>query len=216
MIERLRLTGPAESYGSSGTLSLVSVAEVLAHMEQTGDAGSFDALIQSYIDAVSAAAYGRMHGRFIKRPTTPFDYVITPINRDTVFLHQWPIGTVSTVEIGYMVGSTWTSTQTLTAVDYTLDSERGLLIGYGGFPDAQLSVRVEWTGGYTAVPPDLKEAVYKWVITKLVRKREGRIDATSQSGPTEGYTFEDELLKASRDIFQKYSTGIGSLGTVLA
>lgn len=215
MIERIRINGPAETYGASGTLSLVSLAEVQAYMEQTGDAGPFDALIQSLIDSVSATAYGLMHGRFLKRPTAEFEYAITPINNTTVFLHQWPVGTVSLLELGYMLGNTWTTVQTLTSVDYTVDKEKGLLIGYGGFPATQFGVRVNWTGGYTAVPPDAKEACFKYVMTKLIRKRKGRIDATTQSGPTEGYTFEDELPKAARVIFQKYATGIGSLGAVL-
>lgn len=216
MIERVRINGPSESYGASGTLSLVSVSEVQAYMEQTGDSGGpYDTLIQTLIDAVSASAYGLMHGRFLKRPAAEFEYAITPVASDMVFLHQWPVGTISLVEIGYMLGNVWQTTQTVNSTDYTLDTQKGILIGYGGFPATQFGVRVNWTGGYTSVPPDAKEAAIKHVVTKLIRKRKGRIDATSQAGPTESYTFEDELPKAARIIFQKYSTGNGSLGSVL-
>src|SRR5262245_40647660 len=85
--ERLRLNGPPETTGPSGTLTLVSLAETLAYLEKYSDSGGpFDQLLQVLIDSACTGAFGLMGGRFLKQPTEYFDYVFTPESDQVILL----------------------------------------------------------------------------------------------------------------------------------
>lgn len=212
MNRTLQLDGPAETTGASGTLNFVSLAEVLVYIEQQSDSGgAFDTLLQKLIDSVCVSAFGLMNGRFLKRPTTEFDYVFTPENDDVLFLPQYPVGTVSVVELGYMsANGIWTASQTVAAEDFYVESVTGRI--YGSWPRVRHSVRIKWPGGYTAAPEDAKEAAAKWVGVKLQRSRVARWDVTSQTkGGTDSATYTAELPPEVAAIWSKYSTPLGSV-----
>lgn len=209
-MDKIQLSGPAETTGASGTLTLVSLAEVLAYLEVTSDAGAQDALIQTLIDSVCQHAFSLMGGRFLKRPATEFNYVFTPSGRgESVLLHQTPVGTISVCETGHFDSSgTWTAYETIS--DYYLDARAGALYrgniwgSFGGWPTAKYSVRVSWPGGFTSVPADAKEAVCQWVGTKLQRLRRSRWDVTSLTSAAEAATYATELPQMAAEIFEKY------------
>lgn len=212
MIRTLQLDGPAETTGAGGTLNFVSLAEVLVYLEQQSDSGgSFDTLVQKLIDSVSVSAFGLMNGRFLVRPSTEFDFVFTPEQEDVIFLPQYPVGTVSVVELGYMsANGTWSSSESVAVENYYVESLTGRI--YGSWPVQRHSVRIKWPGGYTAAPEDAKEAAAKWVGVKLQRARVARWDVTSQTkGGTESATYTAELPPDVAAIWAKYATPGGSV-----
>ena len=210
-IGRLQLAGPAETVGAAGTLTLVTVAEVQAYIEKPAEA-AFDALLQILIDSACTGAFGIMGGRFLKRPATAFDFVLTPETEEVLFLPQYPIGTVSAVEAGYMsANNVWTATHVFASTDYYAESRSGRL--YSQWPSDRHSVRVTWTGGHVTPPSDAKDAVMQWVGVKLQRLRKARWDVRSMSGPTESYSFEDELPQSAASILAKYAIPEASMAS---
>lgn len=203
-MQSIQIAGPAETTGSSGTLTLLTLSEAYAYLEKTADGGAQDALVQTLIDGVSQNAFALMGGRFLKRPTTPFDVVFTPAGDGMVlWLPQWPIGTVTSVQLGKITSDTTFSPDvTLQASEWYSEPRAGRI--YGSFPLVMHSVRVVWTGGYTAVPADAKDAAAQWVGTKLSRIRSGRWDHTSMQAADQGFTFSDELPKSALDVFLRY------------
>ena len=201
---RLQLAGPAETVGAAGTLTLVTVAEVQAYIEKPAEA-AFDLLLQTLIDSASTGAFGLMGGRFLKRPATEFDFVLSPETEEVVFLHQFPVGAVSLLEAGSMTANgVWTASHTFATTEYYVDARSGRL--YASWPSDRHSIRVRWSGGYaTAAPPDAKEALMQWVAVKLQRLRKGRWDVRSMSGPTESYSFDNELPQSAAVVFSKYA-----------
>lgn len=205
-MERLRLAGPPETIGASGTLSLVTLAEALAYLNKPSDSGGpFDVLIQMFIDSVSTGAFGIMGGRFLKQPADFFDFVFTPESDRVILLHQFPIVSISQIEHGHMTANgVWSSSGTIATTDYYADNRNGRI--YGSWPDGILhSIRVRWQAGYATVPADAKEAALMWVGVKRSRQINGRWDVLAQQGPTEGYSFGAELPAASANIFAKYA-----------
>lgn len=206
-MERLRLAGPDETTGVTGTLNFVTVAETQAYIEKPGDSGgAFDTLIQTLIDSASQGVFGLTGGRFIKRSTTEFDFVMTPDTVETILLHQYPVGAISLIEFGTMESNgVWALSWTPAASDWYADLRAGKIHGY--WPSGKHSIRVKWTGGFasTAIPADIKEAVFQWVGVKLSRLRKARWDASSMQGATEGWTFTDELPPSAAATIAKYS-----------
>ena len=206
-MERVQIAGPAETVGAAGTLTLATLAETLAYLEQTSDSGGpFDLLVQSLIDSVSVAAFGIMGGRFLKRPATAFDFAFTPLGSlDALFLHQFPVGTITSIDYGYMSqDGTFSAQQTPQATEWYADRRSGRI--YATLPWGKHSVRIVWTGGYVTVPQDAKEALFQWVGVKLARIKTARWDATSMQGANEARTFrEQEIPVFSRDVFAKYA-----------
>lgn len=208
-MNRLQLAGPDATTGASGTLTLVSVAETEAYLEKPGDAGAFDALVQTLIDSACWGAFGLMGGRFLKRPQTEFDFVMTPDDDEYIYLHQYPVGTISLIEVGYMTANaTWTASYTPIATDWYADKRSGKIYGLWG--SSAHSVRVKWSGGFSTVPADAKEAVMQWVGVKLSRLRKARWDASSMQSQNEGWTYTDELPGAAASVFAKYALPIAS------
>lgn len=199
----LQLAGPAETVGSSGNLSLATVAEILVYMKKTS--GADDALLQTLLDSVAVAAFGFMQGRFLKRSSTPFDVVFTPRGEgDVIWLTQWPIGTVTSVQTGGMdQNGQFNPDHTYEATEWYSDVKAGRI--YGSFPaGTKHSVRVVWTGGYAAVPQDAKEAAMMWAAVKYQRANDARWDQTSMQSATQGYSYGEEMPRFSQDIFAKY------------
>jgi len=202
---RLQLAGPAESVGAAGTLTLATLAEAQAYIEKPSDSGgAFDLLMQTLIDSASQGAFGLMGGRYLKRPATAFDFVLSPDSEEVIWLHQYPIGTISAIQIGRLTANgVWESSYSLLATDWYADSRSGRI--YGSWPDAKHSVRVTWTGGYETVPADAKEALIQWVGVKLNRLRKARWDMRTVQDATSGATFENELPQSAAVVFSKYS-----------
>jgi len=214
---RVQIAGPAESTGPTGTLSLASIAEFQAYIEKPGDAGGpFDTLCQLVLDSACVGAFSLMGGRFLKRPAAEFEFAMTPEAEDRIFLHQWPVGTVSALEAGgFTANGVWQASYVYTAQEWYADMRSGRLYGtwpWGIFPPSlHHAVRVRWTGGFTTVPADAKEAVMQWAGVKLNRTRKARWDVTSSQGPTEGYTFSGELPDFAAATFAKYTTPEASI-----
>ena len=205
---RLQLAGPAETVGPSGTLSLVTLAEALAYLEKPSDAGGpFDQLIQMLADSASVDAFGQMGGRFLKLGSDNFDFVMTPELDGVIHLHQFPIANIALVEFGAMTADgVWApSGSPLTTTSYYADKRSGRLYGNVTFPTSLHSVRVRWTGGFSPVPTDAKEAALQWVGVKRSRQKQGRWDVLSMQGATEGYSFSSELPASAAAVFQKYA-----------
>lgn len=210
---RLQLAGPAESVGAAGTLTLASLAETQAYIEKPGDSGGpFDILCQTLIDSASTGAFGLMGGRYLLRPATAFDFVLSPDSPEVIWLHQYPIGTITTVQFGRITGNgVWESTQTLLASEYYADSRSGRIYSFSGWPEAKHSVRVTWTGGFVAVPTDAKEGAMQWVGVKLNRLRKARWDIRTMQDATSGFTFENELPQSAALVFAKYAVPEASI-----
>ena len=212
-MESIALAGPAESVGSSGTLTLATIQEASAYMEKALDGGAFDAQLQVLIDGVSMQAYSLMGGRFLKRPATPFDFVFTPKgNGFTIWLPQWPIGTITSVQIGQIISDgTFSPSATLAAGEWYSEKSNGRI--YGSFPAGSMhSVRVVWTGGYAAVPQDAKDACLQWVGVKLSRIRAARWDHTSMQKSDQGASYrEQECPQQSFETFLRYKSCRGSV-----
>ena len=204
---RLQLAGPAESVGAAGTLTLCSLAEFQAYIEKPGDSGgAFDILCQTLIDSASHGAFGLMGGRYLKRPATSFDFVLSPDSPEVLWLNQYPIGTISSIQLGRLTGNgVWESSQSLLATEYYADPRSGRVYSFSGWPESKHSVRVVWTGGFDTVPADAKEALIQWAGVKLNRLRKGRWDIRTMQDATTGFTFENELPQSSAGVFAKYS-----------
>jgi hypothetical protein len=149
-----------------------------------------------------------MGGRFLLRPAAAFNFVLTPFDDgSTLFLSQYPIGTITAIETGYMsADDTWTSQGTVAAGDYYSDADSGRV--FGAWPLSMHSVRVEWTGGFeaAAVPADAKEAVMAWSAVKWQRVKRARWDVKTLSGASEGYSYIDtDLPAASETVLRKYA-----------
>jgi hypothetical protein len=211
-VDSIAIAGPAETVGSSGTLTLVTVAEANAYLEKPADAGAQDALLQILIDGVSFSAFALMGGRFLKRPSTPFDVVFTPRgDGSAIWLPQWPIGTISSIQLGNIASDqTFNPTTTLIATDWYSEPRSGRV--YGSFPLNVLhSVRVVWTGGYTAIPQDAKDAALQWVGVKLSRIRAARWDQSAMQKADQGASYLDECPKSALDTFLRYKSMRGSI-----
>ena len=208
-MDRLQLSGPAETVGASGTLTLATLAETQAYLETPSDSGgAFDLLVQSLIDSVSVSAFGIMGGRFLKRPATSFDVVFTPVgDLEVLFLHQYPIGSISSIQLGYMSqDGTFSATQNLTGTDWYSDARSGRI--YASLPTGRHSVRVVWTGGYVTVPQDAKEALFQWVGVKLRNVRLSSWGALSIQSENEARAYSvEEIPGFARGIFGKYAIG---------
>jgi len=203
----VRLAGPAKTTGVGGTLSIVTLAEFQAYINEDSEAG-VDARQQILLDSACYGAFSAMGGRFILRPATEFDMVLSSIDiGETIFLPQYPIGTISVLELGYMSGNgIWTSQTTVTTGDYYVDSDTGRV--YGNWPLTLHSIRVKWPGGFLAadVPADVKEAVMIWAAVKLQRARRSRWDVKTLQAASEGYAYiETDLPESAAAIFRKYS-----------
>jgi len=206
-MSHVELDGPAETTGVGGTLSLATLANFQAYIGEASDSGgAVDTLHQTVLDAACHGAYSKMGGRFLLRPATAFDWVFSSQDvGSTLFLQQWPVGTVSVFELGWMsANGVWTSQYTVPVGEYYLDSRSGRI--YGTWPTSLHSVRVAWTGGFTTVPADAKEAVMIWAGVKLERVRRMRWDQKSKTSGQEGATFTDSDLPGYvAEVFQKYS-----------
>jgi hypothetical protein len=213
-MNHLVLDGPDATTGAGGTLSLVTLAEFQAYINEDADAGPLDARQQTLIDSACYGAFSLMGGRFLLRPATEFDYVLSPFDAgNTLFLPQYPLGTISVLEIGYMsANGVWTSQRTVASGDYYADAESGRV--YGAWPLGMHTVRVSWPGGYTSalVPADAKEAVMMWAAVKMQRVRRSRWDVKTLQAASEGYSYTDtDLPEVARATFQKYSLATASL-----
>ena len=208
-MNHLVLDGPAATTGASGTLSFVALADWQAYIKETGDAGGpIDTRHRIVLDSALHSAFSLMGGRFLLRPSTAFSYVLSPFDDgSTLFLSQYPVGTITAIETGYMsADGVWTNQNTIDTDNYYADKASGRV--YGVWPVALHSVRVEWDGGYIAaeVPADAKEAVMAWAAVKWQRVKRTRWDVKTLSGASEGYSYIDtDLPAASEAVLRKYA-----------
>lgn len=203
------LAGPQPTTGVGGTLSLVTLANFQAYINESSDSGGpKDTVHQTVLDAACRGAYNRMGGRYLLRPATEFDYVMqSQDDGSRVYLPQYPVGAISVLELGYMsADATWTSQKTVTSNEYYLDARSGILKGV--WPLQLDSIRVKWTGGYTSaeLPADAKEAVMIWAGVKYQRTLRSRWDIKSNSAGQESAVYiETDIPDYVAQILSQYT-----------
>lgn len=207
------LAGPAATTGVGGTLELVTLAEFQAYIVVTAEA-TLDAQQQILLNAAHQTAYTAMGGRFILRPATEFDYVLSaPDDGSTVFFPQYPIGTISVIQRGYMSAlGVWTSQGDVAVGDYYQDSATGRI--YGNFPTSMHNMRVKCPAGYVSanVPADIKEAVMMHTAVKFQRVSRSRWDVKSEQTASQGASYyESDIPPAAAAIYQTYRLAAASI-----
>jgi len=207
------LAGPAPTTGVGGNLELVTRAEFQLYINEPSEA-AVDARQQILLNSAHQTAFSEMGGRFILRSATEFDYVLTaPDDGDVLFLPQYPVGTISIVERGFMSAvGVWTSQGTVAASEYYVDAPTGRM--YGNWPTKMHSVRVVFPAGFIAaeVPADVKEAVMMHTAVKVQRTRRSRWDVKTLQAASEGASFyESDLPPAAAAIYQRYSLATATI-----
>ena len=127
-----------------------------------------DDLLSGIIDRVSGIVKSFCKRDFIDYYSTPLTQYFDGINVETVYLKEYPIGTVTSVSISYDGGVTYTAlTETL---DFFVNYEDGSITaatgyfipaGYSSIPAgvSNRTLKIIYTGGYLKCPDDLKQAV---------------------------------------------------------
>lgn len=204
----IHLGGPAETVGATGSLSLVSVADLQVYLDLPP--GENDTYHQVLLDTVHMSAFRLMGGRFIKIPSVDFDEVVDIEQaRRTLFLAQKPITSITAIDLGEMTSDgTFTSSNTLTTDEYYTDKPSGRIYTRwpGVWPKGQDIVRVRYKAGFSTVPADLKAAVCRWVSVLLVRIDAKNYHAIAHSSGNESTSFTlEEIPEASARVFEMYS-----------
>ncbi len=216
-MNNLVFPGPIAKTGAGETLNFVTLLEFQNYINEPAVDAATDARMQQLIDSASYGAFSAMGGRFLLRPATEFDYVMASVAEgSTLFLPQYPVGTISRLDFGYMsANGVWVQSLAVPTSEYYVDSETGRV--YGAWPTSMHSVRVTWPGGYPAaeLPEDAKEAVMMTAAVKLQRARRSRWDVKTLTAGSEGYTyFESDIPPVAAGVFQKYSLPTSTIGAL--
>jgi hypothetical protein len=208
----IRLAGPG---ASSADYEIASLAQLQAYMR---DRASETTLLTTILGMVHRQVFNRMGGRFIKLNATAFEELYDGPGRETLYLDNWPIGTVSSVQeivLGMGQPAGYQVMRTIPATEYLVDAQGGRLIatGFQPWPKGMCALRVIYTAGYNPIPADLIEAVCQIATTKYKRIVDNRLDKTSIGAEGESETYITLDIPASAlDVlanYKKVSTAIG-------
>jgi hypothetical protein len=180
--------------------SLLSLAEAQRACASTSTPAVEGDVLENMLDAVEGvtseieAAAGR---RIVTRLTGESPSSVTEYHTGesqhpaTLYLGQFPVIAIASVDWGYWGDSDWVSTETVArgGTGYTLDAGRGVLTRLSGGRPASWScgfeaIRVIYTAGYAntaAVPQSVKEIARSYLRRKWAETSRGNSGAQSFS-----------------------------------
>lgn len=197
-------------------LRLTTLANVkeLAHIPSA--VTTHDTILQTHIDSVCRAVL-KLTGRvFLAKSGTPYVYILNGDGSPDLWLPQWPITAINSIEYGYISDSadTWVLNRALVTSDYHYDSDNGIITlisnvwGRG-------QIKVSWDAGYSIseVPADLVNAIETWVSVRFKRGLDQRWDKTSEGLESQAATWtSSEIPRTQLEIinsYRRWDTGIG-------
>lgn len=108
---------------------------------------------------------------------------------DYLYLREFPILEISTVEVSYDCGETYAELAPSGSSGYVHDrrNDRLFIAGAGQYTGIN-AIKVTYTGGYESIPPDLKLAVYDMTLMYM--------KAESTPKKTQGFTSVEYITSA--------------------
>ena len=206
----IQISGPgATRNGASNDYEVLTIAkckELLFAATGTAD----DVPLQSLIDAVHQSAYLFTGGRIFKRGSA-YTQIYSGTGERSLTLKQWPVGTVTSVDRGYILDSTgaFSSVQSYGSADYIVDADRGILrsIGWMSFDKGDHNFKVVFTAGYASgqVPSDILRALADWVGVSLKRADKKSWDVSSESDNNKSRTYTiAEMPRSTEAVLSRY------------
>lgn len=122
---------------------------------------------------------------------------------DTLHVLAYPISTVSTIYVD--PDRDYASSDLLDSDDYVYYAMKGTVVTDGDiFSTGPKSVKITYTGGYTAVPYDLQHAVKELVTFWYKRNTDKRVGVTSVSVGDKSISYEQDIPQTVLTVFKKY------------
>lgn len=202
------------------TYALISPEELKTALGNLSGA-AMDATIEGIINRVSDMIEAHLGRLIVTRtvPATPAtritEYHTLDSSRSVLFLSQYPIITLTSVDEGWWSAGTWTSSLTLTAgTDYIANNPSGKLVRIsggmaGGWLCGMESVRVIYSAGVAStadVPQGIKDVALSLAGRKFRELQRGG-DSAQQVMDGLGMTtrfLPSELLRMEKDALSAY------------
>lgn len=175
-------------------MALFSTTEFKTHYGIT--VTTYDAFIATLATSITASVK-----RYLRRNLEGVSYqeITSGNGRKTLSVRHPPIRSAApTVYISS--DQTWDATTKLAAADFRFDSDAGIFIRIDAtldgllqsddpiWPEGNMNIRIDYDGGFSAVPDDVKMGAMIWAGMLFNRRKASGISSRSVGGYSESFT----------------------------
>lgn len=199
----IRLSGPG---GAASDYEVATLAQAKAYLQLTS--ATDDTLLNMIVDGTNQAIY-RETGRMLKRGAVDFDDVVDGPGTGSLFLPEYPVSSLTSVDNVQMTGNnTFTTLYAYAATDFQLEPKGGRLILIrlpGVWPAYAHSIRLKYKAGYATLPPDLVAAACQWIAVQYQRVKAKRLDVLTLTTADQSLSFSvDDMPAAARRVISGF------------
>lgn len=190
-------------------MALFTAAEFKTHFGIS--VATYDAFIATLATSVTASVK-----KYLRRNLEPVSYteIQSGNGKKTLQVRQPPVRSASpTVYISSI--QTWDATTTLAATDFRFDSDAGIFLRVDAtldgllhsneaiWPEGNMNIRIDYDGGFAAVPDDVKMGAMIWAGMIFNRRKAAGISSRSVGGYSESFTAQ-KLPREAQGFLDQY------------